>query len=310
MGRARITVLGIFAADVTSRVARLPRWQETLVGMGAMLGPGGKGSNQAIAAARLGAEVSFIAKLGEDEFGAMARRLYRLEGIDSTHVRASATEPTGMAMILIDAADGANAIVVNPGAGVGLSDAEIDAAQPAIVSADVFLTSLEVSVRQVARAAGHARRGRVPIVLNPAPALPVGRDLLAAVDYLTPNEVEAAALAGFPIADLEAAAQAAERLRERGARTVILTLGAKGAYLRSDEVAQHVPAFPVSPVLDTTGAGDAFNGGFAVALAEGRPLLEAARFGAAVAALSVQARGAGAAMPPRAAVDALMGRST
>jgi ribokinase len=306
MPRLRITVLGLFAADLTSRVPRLPHWHETLAGLGATLGPGGKGSNQAIAAARLGATASFIGKVGADPFGDMARRLYDEEGIDRSYLATSPSEATGTALILLDAASGHNAIVVNSGATATLTEAEVDAAGPAIRGADVFLLTLEAPMPLVARAIAMAHRARVPVVLNPAPATAFDWSLLAAVDVVTPNEVEAASLLGFAISSVEDGHRAAQALRARGARAAIVTLGEQGAVVSSAEREVHVPAFPVARVVDTTGAGDAFNGALAVALAERRPLLDAARFASAAAALSVTAPGAASSMPQRAAVDALM----
>jgi len=303
MSRPRIAVLGLFAADLTSRVPRLPHWHETLVGFGATLGPGGKASNQAIAAARLGASVSFIGKVGTDAFGAMAKALYDAEGVDRKHLHESATEATGTALILVDAASGHNAIVVNPGAALTLTAAELDAAASAIRQAQVLLTTLEAPLSLVERAIRLARRAGVRVVINPAPAVPIERSLLAAADVVTPNEVEAAALVGFPIAGVEAGLRAAQALRAMGTSTAIVTLGEQGAAFASPEETTHVPAFPAARVVDTTGAGDAFNGALAVALAEGQPLLSAIRFASAAASLSVQAAGAANSMPARSAVD-------
>lgn len=308
MTRPRVAVLGIFAADVVSRVERLPRWHETLLGAGASLGPGGKGSNQAIAAARLGAETTLIAKIGADAFGALARDLHAAEGIDTAHLHVDPAAPTGVALILVEAARGANAIVVNPGAAALLTAAELDAAAPAIRRAEAFLTQLELPVWLAERAIAHARGAGVPVIFNPAPAVPFDRGLLAGIDVLTPNETEAEALVGFPIAGIEAARRGAAALRGEGVGTVIVTLGERGAFLAGPEGEAHVPAIPVSPVVDTTGAGDAFSGALAVALAERQPMLAAVRFATAAAALSVASAGAARSMPVRMAVEALLRR--
>jgi len=305
MTRPRVAVLGIFAADVVSRVERLPRWHETLLGQGAGLGPGGKGSNQAVAAARLGAEVSFIGKIGADAFGGMAREFYAAEGIDTAHLHVDPLAPTGVALILV-AARGDNAIVVNPGAAALLTAGELDAAVPAIRRAQAFLTQLELPVALAERAIGHARAAGVPVIFNPAPAIPFERRLLAGVDVLTPNEAEAEALVGFPIDGIEAARRAAAALRGEGVGMVVLTLGERGAFLADAEGEAHVPAVAVSAVVDTTGAGDAFNGALAAAFAERQPMRQAIRFATAAAALSVQQAGAARSMPGRAAVDALL----
>lgn len=306
MPRPRIAVLGLFAADLTSRVPRLPHWHETLEGLGATLGPGGKASNQAIAAARLGAAASFIGKVGADPFGEMAKRLYDDESVDRTHLATSATDATGTALILVDDATGHNAIVVNGGATTALTVAEIDAAEPAIRGADVFLLTLEAPMPLVARAIAIARRAAVPAVLNTAPARALDWSILPAVSVVTPNEVEAAGLLGSRVSSIDDAGRAAREFRARGASAAIVTLGERGAVLSSAEFELHVPSFAIPRVVDTTGAGDAFNGALAVALAERQTLPEAARFASAAAALSVGAAGAANSMPRRAEVQALL----
>lgn len=306
MPRPRIAVLGLFAADLTSRVPRLPHWHETLEGLRATLGPGGKASNQAIAAARLGAAASFIGKVGADPFGEMAKRLYDREGVDRTHLATSPSDATGTALILVDDTSGHNAIVVNNGATAALTAAELDAAEPAIRDADVFLLTLEAPMPLVAHAIALARRAAVPVVLNTAPARELDWSVLPGVSVVTPNEVEAAGLLGMPVSSVEDAWRAAREFRARGAGAAIVTLGERGAVLSSGESEAHVPAFTVPRVVDTTGAGDAFNGALAVALAERQPLPEAVRFASAAAALSVTAPGAANAMPRRPEVEALL----
>jgi ribokinase len=306
MPRPRIAVLGLFAADLTSRVPRLPHWHETLEGLGAALGPGGKASNQAIAAARLGAAVSFIGKVGADPFGEMAMRLYDREGIDRAHLATSSSEPTGTALILLDDRSGHNAIVVNGGATAALTAAELDAAEPAIRGADVFLLTLEAPMALVARAVAMARRAGVPVVLNPAPAKAFDWSLLPAIAVVTPNEVEAASLLGAPVSSVDDARRAAREFRARGAAAAIVTLGERGAVLSGTEHEAHLPAFAVSGVVDTTGAGDAFNGALAVGLGERQPILDVVRFASAAAALSVTRPGAADSMPLRAEVETLM----
>jgi ribokinase len=233
-------------------------------------------------------------------------RLYDQEGIDRAHLATSSSEPTGTALILLDVESGQNAIVVNGGATATLTEAELDRAEPAIRGANVFLLTLEVPAALIARAVAMARLAAVPIVLNPAPAKAFDWSLLPAIDVVTPNEVEAASLLGVPVSSVDDARRAAREFRARGAATAIVTLGERGAVLSSAEHEAHLPAFAVPHVVDTTGAGDAFNGALAVALAERRPLLEAARFASAAAALSVTARGAANSMPGRAEVEALL----
>ncbi len=298
--------MGIFAADLTFLTPRLPAWTETVLGTGFRIGPGGKGSNQAIAIARLGAPVQFLAKIGRDEFGAMARGIYEMEGVGTGFLFESTDAPTGAAAILIDDRLGENAIIVVPGAAAMLSPAEIDLAGEAIGRSAVFLTQLEVPRPLVAHGLAEARRRGVTTILNPAPAFPLSDDLLALVDILTPNETEAAMLSGLPVTTAQEAERAADALIARGAGAVVVTMGAAGALLRRDGRTVLVAAVRAGPVVDTTGAGDSFNGAIAVALSEGRTLEEAIGFACAVAGLKVTRAGAGAGMPKRAEVEALI----
>jgi ribokinase len=301
-----IVVMGIFAADLTFLTPKLPAWTETVLGSGFRIGPGGKGSNQAIAIARLEAPVQFLAKIGRDEFGAMARGIYEMEGVGTGFLFESTDAPTGAAAILIDDSAGENAIIVVPGAAAMLSTAEIDLAGDAIGRSAVFLTQLEVPLPLVAHGLAEARRRGVTTILNPAPAFPLSDELLRLVDILTPNETEAAMLSGLPVTTPEEAERAADALIGRGAGAVVITLGAAGALLRQNGRTVTVAAVSAGPVVDTTGAGDSFNGAIAVALSEGRTLEEAIGFACAVAGLKVTRAGAGAGMPTRAEVEALM----
>jgi ribokinase len=301
-----IVVMGIFAADLTFLTPKLPAWTETVLGSGFRIGPGGKGSNQAIAIARLAAPVQFLAKIGRDEFGAMARGIYETEGVGTNFLFESTDAPTGAAAILIDDSAGENAIIVVPGAAAMLSTAEIDLAGDAIGRSAVFLTQLEVPLPLVAHGLAEARRRGVTTILNPAPAFPLSDALLGLVDILTPNETEAAMLSGLPVTTPEEAERAADALIARGAGAVVVTMGAAGALLRTRGRTVMVDAVRAGPVVDTTGAGDSFNGAIAVALSEGRTLEEAIGFACTVAGLKVTRAGAGAAMPHRAEVDALL----
>ncbi|MDQ2926374.1 MAG: ribokinase [Acidobacteriota bacterium] len=303
-----VLVMGSFVADLAFRASRLPGWGETLMGDSFALGPGGKGSNQAVAAARAGANVRFMSKLGDDAFGKIARDLWRADGIDAALVGTCGTA-TGAAAILIDAAHGENAIIVVPGACFTLTPAEVDAAANEIRAADVFLTQLELPLDTVARGLEIARDGGVPTILNPAPA-PTSRlpsALIALADYFIPNETEAALLTGLTVETVEQAERAADSLLEQGAGNVILTLGARGSLLRTGHrQSTLVPAFNAGPVLETTGAGDAFCGAFAAALGEGRNAVEAARFASAAAGISVTRPGTAPSMPRRAEIEALL----
>ncbi len=300
-----ITVLGSYVADLAFRVDALPRWGETRMGVSFALGPGGKGSNQAVATARVGGRVSFISKVGEDPFGEMARRMYREEGIDTEYLY-STNEMTGAAAILIDSAKGENAIVVVPGACFGLTVEELNRAGERIATSSVFVAQLELPVAVVEHGLRMARAHGVKTILNPAPAMALPESIFGSCDYLTPNETEAAALTGVVVNGIEDARRAADVLLARGVRNVVVTLGPQGALIHNGSISEHVPAMHAGPVVETTGAGDAFNGGFAVGLGEGMDVVEAARFGCAVAGLSVTRAGTAPSMPRRSEVDALM----
>lgn len=303
-----IAIMGIFVADMAFRTPRLPAWGETVLGAGFQLGPGGKGSNQAVAAARLGGRVSFISKLGRDKFGDMARRMYAEEGIDTRFLADTDEHATGGAVILIDAAKGDNAIVVFPGACSHMTVAEIDRAREAIGASAIFMTNLELPVPLVMHALAMARALGITTILNPAPAVPVPDEIFGLCDYLTPNEGEAAALSAMAVEGPDEAERAGEVLLGRGCGAVVLTLGGRGALFKSRTLSQHVPAIDAGTVIDTTGAGDAFCGALAVALAEGKDGLDATQFGSAAAGLKVTRAGTAWAMPRRAEVDALLAK--
>ncbi|HEY6464477.1 MAG TPA: ribokinase [Candidatus Acidoferrales bacterium] len=301
-----ITVLGSFVADLAFRTKRIPAWGETVLGSGFILGPGGKGSNQAVAARRLGHRVNFISKLGRDPFGDLARRMYEREGIDAQFVFEAPDLSTGGAAIIIDEARGENAIIVVPGACYEVTPAEIDLARSRIAESAVFLTQLELRLPSVEHGLRVAHELGVQTVLNPAPAIGLPEGIFPLCDYLTPNESEAAAITGIVVENLAQAERAAQALLDRGTRNVVLTLGAEGALVKNDKIMEHIPAVDAGPVVETTGAGDAFNGGFAVALAEGKDIVAATRFACAVAGISVTRPGTAPSMPTRAEVDALL----
>jgi ribokinase len=305
----RITVMGSFVVDLAFRAPALPGWGQTITGSGFKLGPGGKGSNQAVAAARLGAHVTFITKLGRDPFGDLARQTYAAEGIDTAFVFETTEYPTGASSIIVDAVRGDNAIVVDPGACFHIATDEIDRARDAIGCSSVFLAQLETNLVAVEYGLRLARDLGVTTILNPAPAAPLPERIYPLCDYITPNESEAAALTACTVATREDAAAAAGVLLSRGARNAVITLGAQGAFVRNAGVAQHVAAVDAGPVVETTGAGDAFSGGFAVALAEGLDATAATRFACAVAGISVTRPGTAPAMPRRLEVEALLAKT-
>ena len=278
---ARVAVVGSYGVGLTFVSPRAPERGETIVGSGFHRDHGGKGSNQAVGAARLGAAVSFLTAVGEDEFGEGAFELWREEGVDAESVR-RVPLPTMTAAILVDGA-GENRIVIVPGALSALRPADVDAFADRIAAADICLVQLEIPVETAHRALEVARSAGVRTVLNPAPAPPAPLDdaMLELADYLTPNETEAAAL-GTP----------------SSASTLVLTLGAAGARVGADDV----PAFPARAV-DTTGAGDAFTAAFAVALAEGQENLDAVRWGCAAGAHMVEHEGVVPGLPTRAELE-------
>ncbi len=300
-----VTVMGSFVADLAFRTDKLPAWGETYMGNGFQLGPGGKGSNQAVAAARAGAHVSFISKLGNDPFGDLARALYRTEGIDTRHLLTAST-PTGAAAIIIDAHTGENSIIVVPGACFELTPQEVDGMKDLIADSAIFVTQLELALPTVEHGLQLARSLNVTTILNPAPARELPPSIFPYCDYITPNETEAEILTGIKVTTLADAERAADALLALGVRNVIVTLGAQGAFVKNAATAAHVAAFNASPVVETTGAGDAFTGGLAVALAEGKDILQATRFGCATAGLSVTRPGTAPSMPHRPEIDALL----
>ena len=299
---ATVTVVGSYNTDLVFRAPRLPAPGETVLGRGLRSGPGGKGANQAIAAARLGARVALLGTIGEDAFGDAALALFRREGIDTRWLQRSATEPTGAAAILLDET-GQNAIVVAPGANAALTTARVQAAAPLLRGSRVVVAQLETPLEAVQEALAIARAAGVTTLLNPAPAQPLPAPLLSLADLLTPNESEAALLAGRPVRDPAGAEAAARALQARGAATVIVTLGDQGALLVPPGApALHVPA-PAVPVVDSTGAGDAFSGALAAALAEGLALPAAVRLAVRAGAFSVGRAGAADSMPTRAELE-------
>lgn len=301
-----ITVMGSFVADLAFRAKKLPGWGETLMGSDFKLGPGGKGSNQAVAAARLGTRVSFISQLGNDAFGDLARNTYKSEGIDTQFLFTTNEHPTGAASIIVDEVRGENSIVVVPGACFHLAPANIDKARALIADSSVFMSQLELNIVSVEHGLKLAKSLGVPTILNPAPALPMPQSIFPLCDYITPNESEATGLTGIQVNSISDAERAADKLLSLGSRNIVVTLGAQGAFIKNAHMKKHVPAVDAGPVIETTGAGDAFNGGFAVGLSEGMDLASAVRFGCAVAGISVTRPGTAPAMPFRREVDELM----
>lgn len=306
MSSKPITVLGSFMADLVCRADRMPEWGETIRGNAFAVGPGGKGSNQAVAAARQGAAVNLITRVGRDTFGDMARAIYQAEGMPTDYVSEDPERPTGTASITVDDARGENAIVIVPGACDAISTADVDAARDAISASALFISQLELPLATCRHGMTLARQHGVPVLLNPAPAMELPREVFDGLDYLTPNESEASGLVGRPVETMGDVKAAAATLRSWGVRNVLITLGEKGVYVSGEDYEGVIEAVKAGPPVETTGAGDAFNGGLATALAEGRSLADAARFGNAVAGLSVTRAGAAKSMPTRAEVDRIL----
>jgi ribokinase len=303
--RPRICVVGSSNIDLTFRTPRLPRPGETIEGRAFQLGFGGKGANQAVMAARLGAQVTMIGKVGQDVFGADYRRHYRAQGIDTTHLSSDTARFSGVASIVVDD-EARNCIIVVPGANEGLTPGDVQDAAPAIRASQVLLGQLEVPVETTLEAFRVAKAAGVRTILNPAPAAPLPDELLRLTDLCVPNETEAELLTGQTVASSEQAEAAARSLQSRGPKAVLVTLGARGVLVVEEGAAEHLPAVAVEAV-DPTGAGDAFIGSLAVFLAEGNPLTEAARRANGVAALSVTRLGTQTAFPSRPEVEAFLG---
>ena len=293
-----ISILGIFVADLTFRTDRMPIKGETFIGNSFKLGPGGKGSNQAVATRRAGSETIFITKIGKDTFGEMAMKLYADEGINAEYVWEIADMATGAASIVVNEETSENLIIVVPGAADDMVPEDLETAEAGIAKSSFFMASLEVPIPVMQRGLEVAKRNGIPTILNPAPAAILPDVVYGLSDYFTPNETEAAMLAGIPVETVDQAEAAAKIFLDRGVKTAVITLGEIGVYVRNSEISQHIPAFDMGDkVLETTGAGDAFNGGFAHALADGMSLIEAIRFGSATAAISVTRLGTAPAMP-------------
>ena len=304
----RIVILGVFVADTAYRADRAPKMGETIMGNSFALGPGGKGSNQAVAAAKAGGEVHFLSKLGRDPFADMALKTWKDAGVTPA-ITQHDDSYTGAAYIFIEEASGNNAIIICPGIASTISPADIEAQTDLIAGAKVFITQLEQPMPAAHRALEIAREGGAITILNPAPAAEIAPDMLALCDYVTPNETEAEELTGIKVSGLEDAKLAAEKLIERGVGVAIITLGENGVLYHDGSLTEHVPAISAGPVVETTGAGDAFNGGFAAALARGADPIEAVRFGCATAGISVTRPGTAPSMPNLAEIEALLSRN-
>ena len=281
-----ITIVGSYATGLSLKVKRLPSPGETVLASGYRVDYGGKGSNQAVACARLGAKVSFIARIGKDTFGEMALKLYRDEGIETTFVGQAAEHHTGVGFILVEDGTGNNSIAIDPGANETLTAAEVARCDSAIKRSAVVLTQLEIPVTAAEAALSRARATGAITILNPAPVRPLTPSVLQLVDVLTPNQTEANVLTGRNPDERTGPEQVARELIGIGVGNVVMTLGEDGALIVTKSTSKHIRAIQV-PVVDTTGAGDAFNAGLATALAFGEGLESAVEFAVVTGALAV-----------------------
>jgi ribokinase len=297
---ARVVVVGSSNTDMVVRAERLPKPGETVLGGALAMLPGGKGANQAVAAAKLGAQVTMVARVGADVFGDAAVSHFEMAGIETKFVVRDTETPSGAALIGVDEATGENAIIVAPGANARLGISDIEDAAEAVRAADVVICQLESPLETVEAVLAMAARAGTTTILNPAPAQVLPMSLLQGVSVLTPNAGEAAMLAGQ---DEDNHVLAAQWLRRLGAANVVVTLGARGCYVSTEVGDTAVPGIPARKVVDTTAAGDCFTGALAVALAEGCNLERAAKFANVVASLCVERRGAQPSLPTRAEVD-------
>jgi ribokinase len=302
-----IAVVGSSNMDLVVKSERIPVTGETILGGDFIMVPGGKGANQAVAAAKLGARVFFIAKLGDDIFGSQSLNNFEKEGVNIKYVLQTKDAPSGVALIMVDD-DGNNVIVVAPGANHKLTQEDVKEAESDIALSGALVAQLEVPIETIEFAAGLANKSDVPFILDPAPAQKLSPELLNMVDVLTPNETEAKILTGIDVKDRDSASAAAQKLLECGVKNVILTMGAGGYLTASNDGTEFVEARKVIAV-DSTAAGDAFTGSFAVGMAQGQSLSEAALFANNVAAVSVTRMGAQPSMPTVQEVEAFISKT-
>ena len=300
----KIVVVGSSNTDMIIKTPRIPKPGETILGGAFLTAAGGKGANQAVAAARAGGNVTFVARVGEDIFGDQSIKGFQNDNIDIKYIKRDKTQPSGVALIFVDE-KGENSIAVASGANAKNSPDDVLEAEEAIISADVLLMQLETPLGTIAAAASIAKKAKVKIILNPAPACQLDDSLLSMLSIITPNETEAELLTGIHVTDSQSAEEAAEALLSHGPECVIITLGSKGAFLKTKDEAETICGFNVNAV-DTTAAGDVFNGALSVAIAEGKTLKDAISFANAAAALSVTKLGAQPSAPTRDEIKSLL----
>lgn len=300
-----VIVFGSFVVDLTSRSVGLPVPGQTLLGSSFKMGAGGKGSNQAVAAHRAGANVTLVTKVGKDVFADVARSFYEGESMNTDYILTDDTHETGVALIMVDESTAQNEIVVVTGACGYITDDDIEHCRVLIEGASYLLVQMEINYDALFKVIEIGKKAGVQIILNPAPAGELPADILKMIDIITPNETEAQALTGVEIHTLDDARKAARILLDKGVKNVVITLGAMGSYACDGKKDELLPRIAVN-AIDTAGAGDAFNGGFVSALSEGKNLFDALRYGNATGALSVTKLGTAPAMPTKAEIDELI----
>ncbi len=297
----KITVIGSSNTDMVIKASKLPAPGETILGGDFFMNPGGKGANQAVAAARLGGNVSLVAKVGNDIFGQQAKALFEADNINTKHLTIDPTYPSGIALITVDQ-HGENCIVVASGANGSLTTKEIDDAKEDILQSNLILMQLEIPLVTVEYATEIASKAAIKVILNPAPATKLSDSLLSKLYMITPNETEAELISGIPVTDFASAETAARYLAYKGIRVIVITMGSKGALVFNDNKAIIVSS-PKVEAVDTTAAGDVFNGALAVAISEGLDLKEAVEFACKAASISVTRMGAQASAPSRSEIS-------
>lgn len=298
----KVTVFGSFVVDLMGRTPHLPVPGETVKGSMFKMGPGGKGFNQGVAAHKAGADVTMVTKLGKDSFANVALDAMKELNMKQDYVFVTEEAETGCALILVDENTSQNEIVVLLGACNTITDDEVDSLTNILKDSEYLLTQLETNVSATNRVIDIAHKNHTKVILNTAPVQPIEDEVLKKVYLITPNEVEAEILTGIPVDSKENADKAADWFFEKGVENVLITLGGRGVYIATDEKRAIIPAYHVD-AIDTTGAGDAFNGGLVAALAEGKNLWEAAAFANALAAIAVQRLGTTPAMPTREEIE-------
>lgn len=305
MNKDKIVVFGSFVVDLTSRANKLPSPGETIIGTSFKSGPGGKGSNQGVAAHRAGADVTMITKVGNDVFGNMAIDFYKNEGMNTDYILVDDENETGTALIMVDDNTAENQILVVSGACGNITENDIYKSEKIISTAKIILLQLEINLDAIEKILDIAQKYDVKVVLNTAPVIPLPKSLLSKVSIVTPNEHEAETLTGIKVDCRENAEKAADKLLEMGVKTVLITMGKEGVFVKHENRSEMISSIEVD-AIDTTGAGDAFNGGFVTALSEGKDIFEAALFGNIVGALSVTKLGTAPAMPNRDEIDKVL----